>query len=92
MMNQTELEGQSEVTILGADVPAGKGMNERSFSNRRHVLSICLIPWHLPEQTDRQMATYIKVPHKLNCFLELPKLSLFSPLLLLSLLLLLLNG
>jgi hypothetical protein len=44
MMNQTELEGQSEVTILGADVPAGKGMNERSFSNRRHVLSICLIP------------------------------------------------
>jgi len=24
-MNQTELEGQSEVTILGADVPAGKG-------------------------------------------------------------------
>lgn len=45
------------------------------------------------------MATYIKkwpLPHKLNCFLELllPKLSLkslFSPLLLLSLLLLLLN-
>lgn len=43
MMNQTELEGQSEVTILGA---AGKGNEWKKLLqyNRRHVLSICLIP------------------------------------------------